>query len=254
MTRVGWLQDPTHYLGGAELTAREFRDAAPEGVEIVYCPPGHVDADLDRYIAHNVVHYEAADLHPLRTQPITWFHHDLSPWIKPEVKSWLNYRARHIFCSPEQRDRYGLGGECIPPPLDLDRFKAPRQSRKRRKGTCSLAQWRNYGKGPFLLAEWAAKNGPVDVYGGGDRYLPEGPNLTYKGALEPDKVAQTLWSYEAFAFFPLEFEPFCRTIAEAHAAGCRVITNKRVGATWWLENKPEALRTASSDFWDCVLA
>ena len=253
MTRVGWLQDPVHYVGGAELTAREFRDAAPAEIEIVCCPPGLVDETCDKFCAHNVVHYEAADLHALRAKPITWFHHDLSCWIRPEVKAWLDDHARHIFCSPMQRDRYGIDGECIPPALDLDSFKPPRQSRRHRKGTCSIAQWRNHGKGAFLLAEWAAKNGEVDVYGDGE-YQPFGRNINPKGPLAPDKVAQTLWKYETLVFLPLEVEPFCRTIAEAHAAGCRVVTNKKVGATYWLTEKPGALETASEDFWRAVLA
>ena len=38
--RVGWLHDDPGYVGGAELTMREFRDAAPKGVRVVDCPPG----------------------------------------------------------------------------------------------------------------------------------------------------------------------------------------------------------------------
>jgi hypothetical protein len=57
MTRVGWLADEAGYIGGAELTTAEFRAAAPEGVEIVDCPPGAVVKGLRRYVIQNCVLY-----------------------------------------------------------------------------------------------------------------------------------------------------------------------------------------------------
>ena len=55
--RIGWLHDPVKYVGGAELSGREFRAAAPEGVEVVDCPPGGIETGLDTYVAHNVTRY-----------------------------------------------------------------------------------------------------------------------------------------------------------------------------------------------------
>ena len=40
-----------------------------------------------------------------------------------------------------------------------------------------------------------------------------------------------------------------RTVAEAVTAGCKVTTNKLVGARYWLEQRPEGLATAGADFW-----
>jgi hypothetical protein len=57
MTRVGWLADAATIKGGAELTQEEFRRAAPEGVEIVDCPPGGVVPGLDVYAIHNCITY-----------------------------------------------------------------------------------------------------------------------------------------------------------------------------------------------------
>lgn len=250
--RVGWLADDPGYIGGAELTQAEFRAAAPEDVEIVDCPPGGVVPGLDRYVAHNIVHYGPEDIDATLRRFLTWYHHDLSPFVDAEVRDLLDDSANHIFCAPEHMQRYGVEGACIPPAVDLARFKPPRQSRKRRKGTCSIAGWRNPGKGSVQLAEWAAENGPVDVYGSGN-FVPHGKNLTVKGSLKPNAVAQTLWAYERLVFLPVEFEPFCRCVAEAWAAGCEVVTNRMVGARYWLEEKPEALETAAEDFWEAVL-
>ncbi len=244
--RVGWLNDDAGYLGGAELTQREFRAAAPPGVEIIDCPPGGIVAGLDRYVVNNVVQYRAtAEIEPLRNA--IWFHHDLSPWIDPDVRQLLNGRCSHIFCSPIQRDRYGIEGKCIPPFLDRSVYGPG----EHREGACSVATWRSPGKGGLALIEWAAANGPVDVYGPRD-FAPLGPRLNYLGELEPGRVAETLSRYETFVFLPRALEPFCRCVAEAWASGCKLVVNRNIGATWWIENDPEAMDSAREDFWEAV--
>lgn len=250
--RIAWLADRPSYIGGAELTQADFKAAAPEGIEVIDCQPDEVDPTVDAAIVHNCTHYSARDFDHLRGVPVTWYHHDLSPFIDPDVRAWLDKRARHIFCSPMQRDRYGAEGECIPPPIDADRFKPNRQTTRHRKGTCSVAQWRNPGKGARAVIEWAADNGEVDVYGGG-QFAPTGAGLDYKGPVDPDKVENVLWKYERMVFLPTEIEPFCRTVAEAHFAGCAVVTNGLVGARYWLEEQPDAMQTAREDFWGCIL-
>jgi hypothetical protein len=250
--KVGWLADEPGYIGGAELTQAEFRAAAPEGVEVIDCCPGDVAPGLDRYVAHNVVTYLRPDFDRIGGSPITWYHHDLSPWVDPEAREWLDRFASHIVCSPAHRDRYGRDGECIPPALDLARYQPTRQINRHRKGTCSLAGWRARSKGTQALGEWAMENGPVDVYGDGD-CIPAGTNLAYKGPLKPEQVASTLQRYERFVFLPVEFEPFCRTVVEAWAAGCRVITNGLIGARYYIDEDLDALESAADDFWGAVL-
>lgn len=248
--RVGWLADNPGYVGGAELTHAEFAQAAPDGVEIVSCPPAGIVSGLDRYVAHNVTSYRLRDLGEIDA-PFFWFHHDLSPHVDPPLRAWLHENAEHIFCSEMHRRRYGFkGGHLIPPPLDLDSFKAPRQSRKRRSGACSISSWRTPSKGGNLVSEWSAKNGPIDVFGPG-RFTPSGPEVNVLGPVAPDQVARTLWGYDTFVFLPVAPEPFGRCVAEAHAAGLKIVTNKLVGALEWL-GKP-GLRTAAEDFWALVL-
>lgn len=241
--RVAWLHDDPGYIGGAELTMQEFREAAPEGVELTELPPGEVVGGYDRYVIGNHWHYLDSDLAAMDGK-VTRYHHDVRPMrVKPD---------QAIFCSPVQRDYMRLEGECVPPPVDLASFKAPRQSKKRREGTCSIAQWRNPGKGGHLVAEWARENGPVDVFGPGP-FEPTGTNINYLGPMGVHVVKQKMWEYETFVFLPFDIEPFCRTIAEAHAAGMRVITNGLIGARHYLDNDREALTTAGEDFWRLVL-
>jgi len=59
--------------------------------------------------------------------------------------------------------------------------------------------------------------------------------------------------YQTFVFLPTVIEPFGRTVAEAWAAGCEIVTNGLVGARYWLEENPDALDTAAEDFWGVVL-
>lgn len=244
--KVGWLHDPQSYVGGAELTQADFRAAAP--VEVIDCPPGGVVEGLDLYVAHNVTAYTLSDVEPI--SELRWYHHDLSPHIAPDVRDLLN-GGRHIFCSPAQRKRYGIGGELVPPPMDRNRYTPPESTE--RHGTCSIASWQNPGKGAVALSRWAQANEPVAVYGGGP-FAPRHPAIDYKGALDPADVAPALWRYERFVFLPFAFEPFCRCVAEAQMAGCEVITNGLVGALYWLRERPEALASAAEDFWGAVLS
>jgi glycosyltransferase involved in cell wall biosynthesis len=62
-----------------------------------------------------------------------------------------------------------------------------------------------------------------------------------------------LAEYERFVFLPTVIEPFGRTVVEAWAAGCEIITNGLVGARYWMEEDPGALETAGEDFWRVVL-
>lgn len=249
--KVGWLQDDPGYLGGAEMTAAEFKAAAP--VEVVDCLPGAIDYSLDTYVAQNIVTYSFEEIQALQGKRLIKYCHDVWPHGDPRIKTWWVEHGELIFCSPIQRERMGLEGQCIPPALDLDRMKVPKPSAKRRSGACSIAQWRNPGKGAQYIDEYAATNGPVDVYGPGP-FQPRGLGVNYLGDLEPDKVAQTLWKYERFVFLPFELEPFCRTAVEAYYAGCKLTVNNLIGARHYLENDPEALQTAAEDFWNAVLA
>lgn len=250
--KVSILADPGNAdgtLGGAELTMREFALAAPSHVEVVD------SLDCDRVVVGNCVSFGAELLTKLRGKRVFRYHNDLARHENPELREWLERHATHIFTSPLHQRLYGLDGVWpnVPPPIDLDAFKAPRQSRKRREGAVALAPWQNPGKGQQLLREWADANGPVDVYGGGP-FVPGGPNLNVKGPLAPEKVAQTLWRYRTFVHLPTSPEPFGRAVAEAWAAGCELVVNRQVGALHYIREEPEKLRSAAEDFWKAVLA
>jgi glycosyltransferase involved in cell wall biosynthesis len=248
--RVGWLADEPDVPGGAELTQAEFRAAATEGVEIVDCPPGGVVPGLDRYVIHNCVQYTLDDLRKLGGAVAIKYHHDVGPWLQADVRDWLGTRARHVCCSPIQADHMGLDDVAhIPPPVDLDRFaKAAESVNGNRAGSVCVGSWRNYGKAPHKAAEWGARNGGIDFYGGGP--------LAPRDCVEVDyeQMPALLARYERFVFLPTVLEPFGRVVAEAWAAGCAIVTNELVGAGYWIQEDPDAIESAGADFWAVVLA
>jgi hypothetical protein len=248
--RVGWLADDNAQIGGAELTQAEFKAAAPDDVEIVDCPPGEVDPDCDRYVIHNVMRYALTDLEPIRGRKVFKYHHDVGPWLTADARAWLYRHTTPICCSPIQADHMGLEAHLIPPPVDMGRFAdAAQRVNGDRSGAVSVASWRNHDKAPYRVAEWALANDTsIDFYGGGQMAPPGCQEIPY------DRMPDLLARYETFVYLPTVIEPFGRLIAEAWAAGCKIITNRLVGARYWVEEHPEAIDTAADDFWRVVLA
>jgi hypothetical protein len=235
---VGWLQDDHGYQGGAEMTAGEFRAAAPPHVEIVDCPPEAIVYGLDRYVVNNAVQYSGSN--------VVKYAHDLFLHDFNGSRKWLRDNARWIFCSPGQRERMDLEGVCIPPPLEIVYGGEVEPTNE----VVSIAQWRNPGKGASALSHMDIR---VDAYGPGP-FQPFGPNVNYLGELPPERVPDVLATYKRFVFVPFEFEPFCRTVVEAYFAGCELTINNLIGARHYLDNDLDALHTAAADFWDHVLA
>ena len=248
--RVGWLADIADLLGGAEITQAEFRDAAPEGVEIVDCPPGGVVPGLDAYVIHNSVQYTLTDYQVIGDAPAVKYWHDVGPWITPECRAWLDAHGTYVCCSPIQAEHMGVSAHLIPPPVNLARFSdAAEDVNGGRSGNVSVGSWRNHGKAPHKVAEWAAQNQtPVDFFGGGPLAPPGSVEMAYEGM--PALLAQ----YETFVFLPTVIEPFGRVVAEAWAAGCGLVVNEHVGAVHWITENPGAMETAAHDFWAVIEA
>lgn len=248
--RVAWLADSHDPPGGAELTQAEFADSAPSGVQIINCPPEHLERidDCEAACVFNAVTYPRETIGHLDGKRLVAYHNDLRVHGDADLIAWLCENALNVFCSPLHRDRFPHahnGHELIPPPIDLERFRVAGRANGERKGAVSVGSWANHGKAPWRVAEVAPD---ADFYGTGP-LAPEG--------CEPVDYADLpalLARYQTFVFLPTAVEPFGRTVAEAFAAGCKVVTNRLVGARWWIENDPERLETAAQDFWDTVFA
>jgi len=245
--RVGWIADEARQIGGAELTQAEFRQAAPEGVEIVDCLPGAVDDSCDAYVVHNCVRYDLLDLEVIKSRPAVKYWHDVGPWLADGARELLDKHATAVCCSPIQADYMGLqDAAMIPPPVNLSRFEeAAKHVNGNRAGAVSVGSWRNHGKAPWRASEWARGN--IDFYGDG----PMAPRGCVPVAYED--MPALLARYSTFVHLPTVIEPFGRLVAEAWAAGCELVTNNLVGALHWIQNDPGAIESASRDFWRLVV-
>lgn len=256
--RVAWLADQSNTdgtgPGGAEFTQAEFAAAAPEGVEVVYVGREQLELARDCEVAcvFNCALYGPEVIRALTGKRVVRYWNDVAPHGAPGVTPWLLANATNVFCSPLHYQRFpwrnGADVEyaLIPPPVDLEPFREAAKAAVDRAGAVSVAPWRGWGKNPELTADWGAQNGGVDFFGGGQLAPPGSVPVSY------DKMPELLARYETFVYLPTAIEPFCRVVAEAWAAGCRLIVNNYIGARYWLEEKPEALDTATDDYWKLV--
>lgn len=232
-------------IGGAELTLQEFAAAAPEGVTFTSLE------DAEAVVIGNCVEQDDSLRKRLKGKRVTRYFNDVDRDSPRLLRSWLLRHAECIFTSPLHVERFDTPPKryhLIPPPLDVDRFRPPLNTK--REGTVAIATWQAPSKGAQLVERWAAENGPVTVYGTGI-YIPAGQDVDYRGPIAYSEIPEVLWQHERFVHLPLVTEPFGRAAAEAHLAGCEVITNRNVGATYWLD-KVEQIQSAAEDFWKVV--
>lgn len=249
--KVAFVSDPANAdgtIGGAELTLSEFAAAAPEGVEL--SPMDEAQA----VVVGNCVTFGESLRSRLSGKRVVRYFNDLDP--VGNLRDWFLENATCIFTSPLHLERFPgepADHRLIPPAVPLSDFYPPRQHRRngKRKGTVSVATWQNPGKGAPLVERWAQEHGPVAVYGTGP-WHPVGPNIVFCGPLEYRQIPQVLWGFERFLFLPTAVEPFGRSVVEADAAGCELVVNRNVGATYWLNEKPLSIETAASKFWEVV--
>lgn len=244
--RVGWLIDQPNYIGGAELTAKAFRDAAPDGVEIVDIPTGaYSREELDRVVCHNLVSYKAGELG--FDAPTFWYHHDVAPHITRD--KWTALKdAVHICCSPLQRHKMRLDEALlIPPAVDLEPFRKAAETAGERSGAVAVGPWMNPGKNPQGALDWAKGNGGISFLGAGVYAPAESVSVDYA------EMPEVLTRFKTFVHLPSALEPFGRSTAEAWAAGLEVVVNALVGARYWITEQPDKLETAGEDFWQLVL-
>lgn len=242
--RVGWLADDLGItIGGAELTQAEFRKAAPDGVEIVDCPPGGVVEGLNRYVIHNCVSYAPTEI---RLSNSFKYWHDVGPHLTDEQWRALE-NARPICCSPLQAERMKLDATVIPPAMPLEAFRKAAENAGGRSGAVAVGPWMNPAKNPRGPAEWAAGNGGISFIGSGPFAPPSAVPVVY------EDLPEVLARFKTFVHLPLVLEPCGRSTVEAWAAGCEVVVNRLVGARHWIANEPEKLDTAARDFWELVL-
>jgi glycosyltransferase involved in cell wall biosynthesis len=107
--------------------------------------------------------------------------------------------------------------------------------------------WMNPGKAPWRASEWASQeNVPLVFFGVGPFAPSQSREVSY------EKMAEALAQFEYFVYLPTVIEPFGRSVIEAYAAGCEIVTSQLVGARHYVENGLGPIETATDDFWRLV--
>lgn len=245
-------------IGGAELTCRELLRRTPPEVQLVPCPPDDVTLGCDAYVAHNVTRYPAEAVEALYEAPVVKYVHDIHQRGAPELRDFLLARsAAVVFVSPLQLASFPYPTRApavlMPPAIDLSPFRRAALERRgrRRRGTIWIGQMTGAHKGLGNAVRWAARNGTVDFYGAG-HLRPQGPNVRYHGQVPPEEVPELMARFRRFLLLPRGVDSCGRTVLEAWTARCELIVNDRVGAMWWLRNRPDDIETGAERFWEVV--
>lgn len=123
----------------------------------------------------------------------------------------------------------------IPSPIDVDAFsKAGFYSKHREKNSVIYIGEIATHKGINNIINYALMNPQMrlDICGWmADPFLVKSlpRNVRILDRITHDKMPEFLAKYEYSIHMPIWFEPFGRSVAEAFFAGCKLITNERVG-------------------------
>lgn len=250
--KVGFLFDFLGVAGGAEYNIGAYQAAAPSGVELVDCPPGRPLPDCDVYVVSNCVQYQAWITPALRGKRVIKVVNDVWPIADETLRAWLLENAEPVLVSPLLYEsvtwRFKRPVRYVPSVIDLARLRDAAAHATERSGAVWVGRC-FASKGIDEARAWAQQNGiRLDIYGEGPDKPADG-----LGVVSQEALPETLAAHDWFVFLPRETDPCPRTVIEAWAAGCKLALNSMQGASWWIENDPDALENAAARFWDVVL-
>jgi glycosyltransferase involved in cell wall biosynthesis len=262
--RIGWLKDNPGFIGGSEISWGLLHNAAPDNVELVYCPPNkRPPRDLDAYIIQNCTQYDKRWIEELALRPVIKQVRD--PWAvgDHELRRWLlDNSALLIFNSLTHLQWFGfpLGPdvpvELIPPPIEADKFRNAALSPEDRDIENLFVGRVGVTKGVHFAVDYGLRTGQSVEFVGdivrGNRLDSLPSRFKFHGFVPPQDMPSWYGRAKAFIMRPTWVESFGRVVAEAWYAGCELKVEGRVGALWWIENRPDDIGRGTEMFWDAV--
>jgi glycosyltransferase involved in cell wall biosynthesis len=214
-----------------------MRRSAPSEIEFVSSEP-------DLIILNNCVQLTDTKFEA----PFVKVLHDVWPEGDPEFRQFVLDKAESLyFSSPlhvgQFPHKFKAPYQVIPPAVNLTRFREAAPVRD--KDVLWLAHNLSTLKGMNRAQRWAFENRTrVDYYG----------HNTIGGPVTHEQLPGLMSHYKRFLYLPNELEPFGLTVAEAWASGLELIVDEsRVGAMWWIENRPQDVDRGSLMFWKSIL-
>lgn len=235
--------------------------------------------DDDLIIFSNIRRFDLKRLATLNN-PSVMFHHDT--WCKyrlfypripskclvrcPVKEDWANLFKKvklHIFLSPLHyeihREVFGDIVEPhinVPSPLADQAFK---DLRLQRNDYCNVSGLNPF-KGREPLLQWAKEHSDqrLSILGQNPDKVELPPNVRSLPPVPAGKMNDFYNAFKDFIHLPDRVDPFCRSIAEAYLAGCRITGNKNIGALSWPFFKEgraiveRELLTAPNRFWEAI--
>lgn len=258
--KIGWLHDDIGIRGGAELSSETLKRDAPDWVDsIVDCPPNkRPPDDVALFVVQNCITYHPRWIEELTLKPVVKCVRD--PWYagSPVLRRWLLDNVDLlVFNSPVQRKAFDYPFNApyvdVPPPLNLQPFRDAALPEGEREGNVFVGR-ADVFKGTHTAIDWALReNEPLDLYGTKwGEYGPLPDTIRFRDEVEYDRMPYILGRARRFVFFPMWPEAFGRAVAEAWAAGCELVTGGRIGALWWIANRPDDLDRGAELFWEAV--
>lgn len=224
--RVAWL---THHLpggpggdgllshgfaGGAEMVDFDMMQAAPDGVDVFAVPPDRWEdaLDADRIVLTGTDRLPEQALRTVaERRPLVWVHHQQD---RTPGRAYLFAKADPFVCMSDlhadvEASWCGVRGEVCNGWIDVSGIRAGV------KGQWGLwAARRHPQKGLLGARMWAARQGvPL-------RELSDVPRQQVL-----DEMGEARW----FVFLPTRLDACPRTLIEAEAAGCEIVTNGNAG-------------------------
>lgn len=283
--RINWLQDYDifSFQGGAEMNdAAHFAAGLRRGHELRLIGPTHPFFTADAQIISNCVQFDHERLkNMVNSVPTVFFFHDyifckyrlfypmiehcgtceyakwwLDLFMKAKLLIWLSplHREATLVAFPDLKNReFALIPSAINPDKFINNKEITRQDAY--LSVNSLAPF----KGRDNLITYASLHPEMLFHIVSQDQEPDLPgNMLILPPQTYDGMPKIYRMYKNYIELPSTPQPFNRTVVEAKLSGCKVITNKLMGAvSWpWFQEGPEhiaaMLRCAPDNFWTAV--
>jgi len=202
-------------VGGAELTDAAMLHRAPAGVDVEVIAPGEWESalDADRIVitGTDLLSDEAMTVLAARA-PLVWVHHAQA---RSAARARLLDAASPLVCMSAAHAELEASWTATAPMVNhgwIDLTDIP-TGRADRSGALWAAR-DHPQKGRIGARIWARANGYA---------------LTELTNAPRERVLDAMAAHEVFVFLPKGFDACPRTLIEAEAAGCRIVTNHLAG-------------------------
>lgn len=289
--RVGWLQDMDIHVmsGGAQLSDKTvFDEGSKRGHDMRLVMPHHLDVmdrlEFDLIVVSNATAFGDRMTPLLQQTPYIFYIHDFWPLCSyrlyypqltkckitcqnlQQTKQLLLNSVMNIFLSPlhfrawcfaipELKDH---PHHLHPSPVDGRKFRpleVPRASYSV-MGLNSLLGF----KGCENVLRYASEHTELNFtfYGAKEEGVELPSNCGYVGPVGQNLLPELYAQAEYFIHLPQVVDPFCRSFVEAKLSGCKLISNRNIGALSypWMKKSREMvmkhLDKAPSVFWEKI--